>query len=67
MLGFVSGVFKVELSAGSRHTSNESARLMKLCGVMELCQGVRYARDIVGWAVDMISGDVVGVKSQVAE
>lgn len=67
MLGFVSGVFKVALSAGSRHTSNESARLMELGGVMELCQEVRYARDIARWAVDMVSGDVVGVKSQVAE
>lgn len=47
--------------------SNESARLMELGGVMELCQEVRYARDIARWAVDMVSGDVVGVKSQVAE
>ena len=49
------------LSAGSRHTSNVSARLMKLCGVIELCQEVRYARDVVGWAMDMVSGDVVEV------
>ena len=67
MLGFVSGFSKVGLSAGSRHTSNVSARLMKLCGVMELCQEVRYARDVVGRAVDIISGDVVGVKSQEAD
>lgn len=67
MLGFVSGVFKVGLSAGGRHTSNVSARLMKLCGVIELCQEVRYARDVVGGAVNMVSGDVVEVESQEAD
>jgi hypothetical protein len=37
LLDCISVVFKPGLSAGSRHTSNDSARLMKLCGVMELC------------------------------
>lgn len=57
------------MSAGSRHTSNDPARLMKLCGVMELCQKVRYTGDVAEWVVNMMSGDVVAaqVKSLFAE
>ena len=43
LLGRVSDV-QLEHEAGSRHTSNGSTRLMKLCGVIELFLGIGCAR-----------------------
>lgn len=56
------------LAAGIRRTSNDSSRLMKLCGVIELFSEIGSARGVVGWRAGTIGRHVATdqVRSQIS-